>query len=160
MKPIRWAIVKFPIDGRGLERWCVKTLINIHAEGEYRIGKDSEAVGQPSSRLVRIAFGKETFKPRAGLYGLGAIGENIKSGDGFRVMPYVNRENILVGGLFGIHGYRFLLYLEEEGEAERITMPDFDTGIDYQTQTLYPLKCVNFTLGKHISHSFRFEFPS
>ena len=46
MKPIRWAVKEFRIDGRGLERWCVKILINMTAEGEYRIGRDSEVNGK------------------------------------------------------------------------------------------------------------------
>jgi hypothetical protein len=107
---------------------------------------------------VRIAFGKENFTPRAGLYGLGVAGESLNIVDSFRVLSSVNKDQVLFGGLFGIHGYRFLLHFEEEGAADHITIPDFDTGRDYVVQTLYPLNCVNFTLGKHISHSFTFHY--
>ena len=159
MKSIRWTIRRFEIDGLGLERWCLKTLINVAAEGEYRIGRDSDAVGQPSARLVRVAFGKENFRPRAGLYGLGRVGEKLQISDGFRVIPYVDRENILVGGLFGIHGYRFLMYVEEDGVRDTISMPDLDSGLDYENQTLYPLRRLDFKIGKHLSHVFEFVYP-
>jgi hypothetical protein len=87
MRPIRWSVHTFEVNGNGLERWCLKTLINMSAEGEYRIGADSKSAGQPSERLVRIAFGQEKFRPRAGLYGLGSIGSKVKIGEGFRVIP-------------------------------------------------------------------------
>jgi len=157
MKPIRWTIKEFRIDGRGLERWCVKTLINVTAEGEYRIGRDSEVIGQPSARLVRIAFGQENFRSRAGLYGLGALG-NLKIKDGFRVIPYIGKDVTLLGGLFGIHGYRFLLFFEEEGVNRTMSVPDLDDGPDYETQTLYPLLAVNFKIGKYLSHRLKFDY--
>jgi hypothetical protein len=157
MKHVRWTVKKFEIDGRGLERWCLKTLINMVAEGEYRIGKDSEEIGKPSARLVRIAFGKEKFKPRAGLYGLGRLG-NLNINDGFRLIPYINDESTLVGGLFAIHGYQFILYVEEDGLNRTITVPDLDGGPDRVNQTLYPLLGLNFKIGKHLSHAFKFVY--
>jgi hypothetical protein len=159
LKPIRWTVKKFQIDGRGLERWCLKTLINVAAEGEYKIGRDSNTAGQPSARLVRIAFGKENFKPKAGLYGVGDAGENWNIKDGVRLQPYVDKENTAVGGLFVIHGYRYFLYLEEEGVSSTLTIPGLDGEADHPTQTLYPLKRINFNIGKHLSHVFDFRYP-
>jgi hypothetical protein len=106
-RPMRWRIKTFTIDGSGLERWCLKTLINAMTEDEYKIGKDSEAIGKPSARLVRIAFGQERFKVKAGLYGIGAVGAEWNLIDGFRLLPYIDSERTLVAGLFSIHGYQF-----------------------------------------------------
>jgi hypothetical protein len=156
MKPHRWLIETFQIDGRGLERWCLKTLINVGAEGEYRIGRDSEAVGKPSTRLVRIVFGQESFNPRAGLYGVAQAGQSLNIVDGFRLIPYIDRGGTLLGGLFGIHGYQFMLYVEDSGLAQSVLIPDFNGGSDFLAETLYPLKGLNFTIGKHISHVFKF----
>lgn len=158
LKPIRWKMVYFDIDGRGLERWCLKTLITIYVNGEYRIGRDSLTVGEPSHRLVKIALGEESFSGRSGLYGLGAVGTSPKIADSFRLIPYVNSDRVLMGGLFGIHGYRFLLHLEEEGAERALTIPDFDSGEGYVTRALFPLRRMNFKVGKHISHSFRFHY--
>jgi hypothetical protein len=158
MKPRRWSIETFQIDGRGLERWCLKTLINVGAEGEYRIGRDSDSVGKPSARLVRIAFGREDFKPRAGLYGVAKPGTNLNIVDGFRLIPYIDHEKTLLGGLFGIHSYQFMLYIEDSGLGQKVAIPDFNGGPDFLAQTLYPLKALNFTIGKYISHVFRFGY--
>src|SRR5690348_538201 len=61
MEPRRWNVKKFRIDGPGLERWCLKTLINLSCNGTLPIGRDSQVVGRPSERLVRVAFGLESF---------------------------------------------------------------------------------------------------
>lgn len=158
MNPIRWTVRTFKIDGNGLERWCLKTLINMAAEGQYKMGEDSEVIGQPSSRLVRIAFGQEKFEHRAGLYGLGRVGSNWNLGESFRVIPYGNDRGILMGGLFGIFGYQFLLALEEEGFARVVLVPDLGGGPDYKAQTLYPLMALNFNIGKYLSHRFQFVY--
>jgi hypothetical protein len=158
IEPRGWLVEKFEIEGRRLERWCLKTLINVGAEGEYRIGRDSEAIGKPSARLVRIAFGRENFKSRAGLYGVAQAGRNLNIVDGFRLIPYIDREGTLLGGLFGMHGYQFLLYVEDSGLAPSISIPDLNGGPDFLAETWYPLKALNFTIGKHISHVFKFVY--
>jgi hypothetical protein len=159
MRPRRWLVKTFQIDGRRLERWCLKTLINVGAEGKYRIGRDSGSVGKPSARLVRIAFGQEHFKTRAGLYGVAKAGTNLNIVDGFRLIPYIDNEGTMLGGIFGIHGYQFMLYVEDSGLAQSVSIPDFNGGPDFLAQTLYPLKGLNFKIGKHISHVFKFVYP-
>jgi hypothetical protein len=80
-----------------------------------RSANTEDSVGKPSARLVRIAFGQEHFKPRAGLYGVAKAGTNLNIVDGFRLIPYVDREGTMLGGIFGIHGYQFMLYVEDSG---------------------------------------------
>jgi hypothetical protein len=158
-RQMRWTIEKFTIDGSGLERWCLKTLINAMTEDEYKIGTDSEASGRPSARLVRIVFGQERFKAKAGMYGIGAVGADWNLIDGFRLLPYIDSERTLVAGLFSIHGYQFLLHLEESGFGASVSVPDLYRGVGYQqAQTLYPIKALNVKLGKHISHVLKFKY--
>jgi hypothetical protein len=54
MGPRRWRIERVQIDGYGLERWCLKTLVNFAAEGAHKIGRDSSSDGQPSPRISRL----------------------------------------------------------------------------------------------------------
>jgi hypothetical protein len=70
LKQKRWTLKKFPIDGPRIERWFLKTLINAACHRGSRIGVDSHHAGLPSQSLVEIAFGKRTFEPIAGLYGI------------------------------------------------------------------------------------------
>lgn len=158
MPQIRWTVKTFQINGSGLERWCLKTLLNVAAGGDRKIGTNDGAPGKPSAHLVRIVFGIEKFNPRAGLYGVAQVGKQHNLIDGFRLLPYVDIQNTLVGGLFAIHGYQFLLYLPESGLSESIEIPDFNGGPAYFAHTLYPLKRLTFTIGKYISHVFRFDY--
>src|SRR6202034_2773995 len=54
MKPHRWNVTKHFLDGVLIERWFLKTLINLAFDGKYPIGADSSVEGWPSDRLVRI----------------------------------------------------------------------------------------------------------
>lgn len=153
----RWQVVHFQFDGRGLERWFLKTFININAGGDWKIGQDATSVGRPSERLVRIAFGREQFKPRAGLYGMGQVGENWKLNDGIQAMMLANKE-MVVGCLFRLHGYRFILYLAEEGLRQKIPVPVLDDQLGHDADTLYPLKAIRCTMGRHLSHVMHFRY--
>jgi hypothetical protein len=158
MKPRRWTVEKFKIDGRGLERWFLKTLINVAAEGIHRIGRDSTEIGRPSERLMRIAFGMETFKPKAGMYSLGHVGQSLKLREGVLLNPLIDTAKDIVGVLFHFHGYRFLLYLEEEGLQPNIPIPSMFGEQAHSTRTLYQPEALNFNLGKYLSHAIVFTY--
>ncbi len=59
--------MKHRINGNLLERWFLKTLINISCDKEYPIGGKSQVPGRPTDELVRVAFGLTRFKGKAGL---------------------------------------------------------------------------------------------
>jgi hypothetical protein len=158
LKPIRWTVKRFYIDGRGLERWFLKTLINVAADGIHKIGRDSAEIGKPSERLVRIAFGMETFKPKAGMYGLAHIGQSLKLQEGVFLNPLIDNAKSIVGVLFHLHGYRFLLYLEEEGLQPNIPIPSMFGEEAHNTGTLYQPQGLNFNIGKHLSHVIAFTY--
>jgi hypothetical protein len=124
-------------------------LVNFAAEGAHRIGRDSSADRQPSVRISRIIFGHERFKPRAGLYGVASVGADWHTGvDGIRLVPFVDGDGVMVGGLFGIHGFQFMLYLEEQGLTDSIQIPDLDSDMKPRlAQTLYPIRKINFQSG-------------
>ena len=160
MKPRRWRVEKFQIDGHGLERWFLKTLINVAAEGIHKIGRDSTQSGKPSERLVRIAFGLERFRPKAGMYGLGHVGQSLKLREGVLLNPLIDTAKDVVGVLFHFHGYRFLLYLEEEGLQPNIPIPSMFGEQAHSTRTLYQPEALNFNLGEYLSHSIVFTYKS
>ena len=160
MKPRRWTVKTFSIDGRGFESWLLKTLINVSTEGIYRIGRDSTEAGKPSERLVRIAFGLETFKSRAGVYGLGNVGQKLKLLEGIFLCPLVQSDESLTGGLFHFRGYRFLLYFEEEGLSRNIPLPTAFGEQAHRSDTMYPLEAIRYEIGKHLSHIIKFRYTS
>jgi len=105
-----WAIRRFVVDGVGLERWFLKTLINLSFGGDWIIGPGTHSKGMPSPELVEIAFGIRQFQNGAGLYVAGHAGEKINSRDGVRITPKTYNQNLVAGG-FVFRGYRFFLNL-------------------------------------------------
>lgn len=108
----------YQFDGHRLERWFLKTLINMAIGGGVSlgepIGSDSIRGGCPSKRLVDIAFGKRCFFNGAGLYSVGYVGQNIRSDESLHATVLVH-ENIIKGALFRFRGFGFLLFVDEGG---------------------------------------------
>ncbi len=124
MKPRRWRVEKFQIDGHGLERWFLKTLINVAAEGIHNVG------------------------------------QSLKLREGVLLNPLIDTAKDVVGVLFHFHGYRFLLYLEEEGLQPNIPIPSMFGEQAHSTRTLYQPEALNFNLGEYLSHSIVFTYKS
>jgi hypothetical protein len=161
MEPRRWSIENLNIEGPLLERWFLKTLINVTVERSNKIGRDSIAVGHPSQRLVEIVFGKKEFSSKAGLYGLGYAGLDLKLQDGVHIIPMLDIQNVCVGGVFLFHGYRFFLYLEDEGLSRYVNLKALSALMNEEAKTyeaLHHLKAIRFLLGKHLSHRIKFRW--
>ena len=119
MPPRLWNVVRHKIDGRALERWCLKTLINICCDREHPIGTDSNVPGRPSARLVRIAYGRESFENRAGLYFVVRVGMVVNPVDSVGFAPLIKHAARVEGGLFRFRDYMMLLSLEAAGPPLR-----------------------------------------
>ena len=63
LQPRNWTVQRYQVDGPRLERWFLKTLINLCFEKENYIGSESIEVGQPSKSLVEICSASEDSKP-------------------------------------------------------------------------------------------------
>jgi hypothetical protein len=116
-----WRVIKYEIDGRNLERWFLKTLINLSSNEEFPIGRDSRVFGRPSERLVRIAYGQEAFSGRSGLFSIVHQGMKLDSTDTIHFSPLIKANHHIEGGIFSFRGFIFLLFLEEDGPPPRLT---------------------------------------
>jgi hypothetical protein len=152
----RPTIERFQIDGPALERWFLKTFINITFKQAYPIGSKSAQPWQPSCDLVEVASGRKQFVPKAGLYFLGDLGEQIISNEGHRAVTFVNLKGELVGSMFYFRGFRFLLYIDKEGLSEQIhlDLPE----ISKPSQPHYHLTNIRVKIGSHLSHVIEFRW--
>lgn len=150
LKHIRWKIQRFSIDGFGLERWFLKTLINLATTQDYKIGKDSTEVRQPSRRLVEIAFGLSQFEGKSGLFSVIDMSSEIQSTEILRCGPLVYDETYVAGGLFYFYGYRYVLFLDPEGpRPESVNY----AGQNWDLRRLHRHAVgLKMGIGKHISH--------
>jgi hypothetical protein len=101
------------INAKLLERWFLKTLINLTYSGKYQIGPNSE-VGKPSPRLVNIAYGKAEFEGGEGMYVAAHSGMLFSSTDTLQLAPLIKDDCLVLGGYFEFRGIRFLLSLMPE----------------------------------------------
>jgi hypothetical protein len=158
----RWRIVRFPVDGYQLERWHLKTLINVAYDRGSPIGPDSQDVGLPSSRsLVEIAFGRKAFEPNAGLYGIFDAPENRPSTDGIEIHAINTHTNRVLGAVFCFLGVRLLLYMDTKGP----TLPRMEiaTATGERAEMIEPTyhpRGIEYRAGKGISHSVDFKWPT
>ena len=163
MKEMRWTVVHLPVDGDLLERWFLKTLINLTVGGKEKIGPKSSTPGEPSSDLVEIAFGHRKFVPNAGLHNSQEVGETVNSEDRVTIAPFFDRQNEYVfGGTFYFRGFRFLLHLSEVGFTGNVTIVHRDGRETSQyAKPLRHLRQVKATVGptrRYVSHTIDFEW--
>jgi hypothetical protein len=153
-----WHVEKFKIDGPALERWFVKTLVNVAFGREHRIGSDSTVAGEPSMRLVEIAFGKNKSDGRAGIYQVVHVGQQIQSDDTVSFSPLIKDNSYIAGGLFSFRGLRFLLFLGSEGLnalPHAIGLPGEDWGI---SQLNYHNEEMKAMINGRLSHVIRVKW--
>jgi hypothetical protein len=72
MRERRWSIKRFHVDMLKLERWSMKTLINLnHIDDKgWVIGDDPARPNLPTRELVEVAFGRRRFTDAKGLYAM------------------------------------------------------------------------------------------
>lgn len=163
IKERRWTVVHLPLDGDLLERWFLKTLINITTGGKEKIGPKSNIPGEPSSDLVEIAYGHRKFVPNAGLYNSAEAGETINSEDRVTIAPFFDSKNeFVLGGTFYFRGFRFMLYLGEDGFTSGLTFVHRDgrTTSRY-AKPLRHLRQLKVTVGptrRYVSHTVDFRW--
>lgn len=151
LKPRRWTVERYLVDGPSLERWFLKTLINLAFEGEYCIGRHSPGAGQPSRPLVEISFGARKFEGHAGLYNVVHVGQHIQSDDTVIFAPLINEQRFISGGLFCFRGFRYFLSLEAESRPilpKGVGLPNEDWSI---SQMNFHNKEMRETSGKYLS---------
>jgi hypothetical protein len=101
--------IKHSINGKLLERWFLKTLINLCYHRDFPIGEELIA-GRPDRRLVRISFGLEEFKGHEGLYSVAKPGLETVWEDRVAFKPLRRDNHPLEGGLFFFRGLIFILW--------------------------------------------------
>jgi hypothetical protein len=158
LKPKFWSVNTFTVDGRMLERWFLKTLINLTIEGDYPIGRDALVAGHPSERLVRIAFSLSSFQGRAGLYFIARVGMKMSLEDKVQFVALVKNGHHIEGGLFTFRGLFVLLFLEPDGPPEPLQGVIFN-GEDIGNATLnFHNQRFKQTHGKYLSHQLRMKW--
>jgi hypothetical protein len=105
-----WNVKRYRIDGPRLERWFLKTLINISFGGQWTIGPGTHTAGCVSCDLVETAFGRRPFGIGAGMYTIAHMGQQVVSEDRVNFTP-LTQDNNLNGARFNFRGHSIFLNL-------------------------------------------------
>jgi hypothetical protein len=103
------------LNAKLIERWLLKTLINMQYGGPYAIGPEATTAGQPSKDLVEICFGQRSFPTRAGMYVAAFNGMNVTMTETFTFSPLHKLQSQILGGFFTAYGLHFFLALTKGG---------------------------------------------
>lgn len=110
--PTNPTVIKYEVNGYLIERWFLKTLINVSIMGDSPIGEESTISGRPSKRLVDIAFGEQEFRKHEGLYIIENQDFIIKGGELYKVNTVFDGEKCVIGGIFEFRGFLFFLSIK------------------------------------------------
>ncbi|MCC7131772.1 MAG: hypothetical protein IT352_03955 [Gemmatimonadales bacterium] len=147
----RWKVRRFEVDGPCLERWFLKTAVNLALSGEdrrptwHQWPSDGGAIPRA---VAEMAFGRRAFVRPMGLYATAGIGELIHSTDAIEFAPLTSRASGgLTGFLFGFRGFRFLLWMVLDDLPEQIEMPTM-VGPLLRSHVLYHLRYLRSRVAK------------
>jgi len=158
LRPKRWNVVRFTINGDLLERWFLKTMINITYSGAYSSGLMSQYIEKPTKELVQIAFGHQRFRGKSGLYAAAFVGQLLYSSDTVEFTPLLKHERHIMGAFFSFRGFRFLLSLIPEAAPKTLKGVRGLSEDWANSRLLYHPEKINHKIGKHLSHVVRFSW--
>jgi hypothetical protein len=113
----------------------------------------------PSKFLAEIAFGRKTFEPNAGIYGVYDAPENRPSTDGIEIRAINTPANRVLGAVFSFVGFRLLLFLDTK--VPTLPLMEIATatgGLVEAIKPTYRVKRIEYMAGKGISHSVDFKW--
>ncbi|MEP7362528.1 MAG: hypothetical protein ABI972_04670 [Acidobacteriota bacterium] len=151
LKPQIWNIKRFTLQGAPLERWFLKTLINLSFGSAYPIGRRSVEPGEPSCDLVETALGLRQFEGKAGLYSVVRTGMSCNSTDRVGFTPLIKDLHHIEGGIFIFRGLMFLLSLEPDGPPQPLTGIHFDGEHIGDCQLNFHNRVINVKNRKYLS---------
>lgn len=158
LKKRMWAMRRVSVDGWLLERWFLKTLINIAHCGDtgFPVGPDV-ASGMLSTRMLEIAFGIQRFVKPEGLYTVSVVGQKDTIDSRVNIIT-LTKSGHVGGTLFRFGSLNYHLHLERDGLP---AMESFAPHLQKQIQGAvftHHLRRSNFQVHGRASHSIDFKW--
>ena len=154
----RFKVKETHVNALLLERWLLKTLINVCYEQKQLIGNGNE-LGIPDDTLVKICFGKSKFTGGAGMYIAANVGDQIGFGSHITINTLVEEsENRVVAGMYKFAGLLIFLWLMPE------ELPNNFNWIKHQSlewlnvRPSRPFKKLKFKIPSGSSHTLHFHW--
>ena len=107
-------IVRNEVQAPLLERWLLKTLINLTLGSPHRLSRAGTEPGVPTDAMVRAAFGLEPLQEGWGLFMAAHTGQTFKIGETMSFTPVIE-EGCVVGAMFELASFKMYLSIDQEG---------------------------------------------
>ena len=131
------------ISGDHLERWLLKTTINLALQARPApTGGIFDDTGKPARRFIDIVYGRTLFAPEEGLTWVVQVGEQIAHNQQGTIafQTWLQKDdNALVAAFLGFHGYRLWLATVDAPKIEhgmhpvrRFHAQDVDVVIEFE----------------------------
>jgi hypothetical protein len=122
---------RFWIDARLLERWMLKTLINLYVGGSMTIGRGPGRLGQPTHELVKAAFGERRLGGGFGMHIASHANMALTLGEHLQMAPLILTDKAEIhGALLNVCGLYFY-FNATENEAARPSAVSEELGVDW-----------------------------
>jgi hypothetical protein len=157
-----WRAREWRVNGRLLERWFVKTLINlVHVQGQDMSWPGGVRPRIPTREVVEACFGLAPIVRPRGLHGAAAVGQTVDSHDFVSFSP-ITQLDILAGAAFEFRGLRFLLAWTDRDlhpviDGLAASRPEFAGWRG--SHLLQPFRGLNSRVGAHRSSAIKIVWP-
>lgn len=156
----RFDICEYDLDGRLLERWFLKTLINMELAGDQEliVGPYVAHAERPHCDLVEIVYGLRPFSGGSGLYFLADSAHKVRFEERVRYTAYLkvtDNGGYVAAGEFNFHGFQLILSLEPEGLPATVERRDADDRVIRKLTLLHHPELLDFRVNEFPSQKIR-----
>ncbi len=113
---LHWEMKTFESDGLLLERWLMKTAVNLAVgyRDNRRIGSALVGVNEPTTDLAEMIYGRRPVIEPYGVWFVSRPDHEILFEDSLTAYHWGIGEQVITGTLFAIYGLRFVVSLADE----------------------------------------------
>ncbi len=161
IEPAKFKVRVFTINGLLLERWFLKTLINLCRESGFHLGNKNKVIGVPSEHYVRVSFGKDVFRGKSGLYLVSKVGDQLEFKSEVGFTPIISESDlVIVGGIYYFYDLIFFLSLIEDPLPENFNWISFLElpFIHGDSKPTWHFKKISFKFNGILSHKLIFKW--
>ena len=154
--PKVWSTLRFDVNGPLLERWFMKTAVNLSCVHSPRPTWSETGSSLVPPRIVGQIFGLAAVPRPLGLYNAAAESEPVHFVDSVEFAPIFGATGHMVAGVFNFRGPRFVINLTSAALPAAIQLP-LGRGREIAASTLlYHLSRMDIRVGHSISHCLDF----
>jgi hypothetical protein len=164
LSPRFWKVQTWKVNGRLLERWFLKTAINLmHVQTQAIAWPGATEPRVPTTDVVDACFGLSPIRSPRGLHAVAAVGQDVESSDYVSFAPLTDTTTqSFAGGIFEFRGIRFVLAWTDMNLEPFIRQVTITTSLfanSNESRLLHPFKGIAFKVGDRRAQMLKIVWP-